>query len=487
MFIDCVKRFVAKFLIAIFGVMVVPFGTVNAQTDEIERMEKASLETKVHLLVYAEKTGLKLYSIPAAGDADQTINSRTIKRQFGMLEKPLGVFGGQLLTLAYRGQLLATDLETGGVRLLNIMGRPVLEASYRAGHLYAVVKTKTEEYKDIENDHVLVHLDLRTFKVTRLCELSGRRSAMQPQNANFSMTVSPNGKRVAVSEMKPFDPKRKDQLRGLGAPKVRVVFGSADKLDVVKTLFEFSSQIVFTGGGDYLGPPTFAWGNDETLVIPVSSEKEERAKLGMSHGGTPDGFAVPGELKTIDAESGEVKRFLELPKKGLVGIPLMGGGFQIENNQSRFPVVVTNTANGQERFVLDFVNQKLGNPGGIAKDYSLKPTDFKYAFEMTYQDEVRESHAMPGRIFPSTTSDRIAWFTLPSNQVIFEAHRKNDRGGRLHGGADLKIHDAVNGVRTLGTDFFGGSRDFMCLWATDSEMERSDKFDDLPQLKERRW
>ena len=212
MFIDCVKRIVAKFLIAIFGVMVVPFETVNAQTDEIERMEKASLETKVHLLVYAEKTGLKLYSIPAAGDADQTINSRTIKRQFGMLEKPLGVFGGQLLTLAYRGQLLATDLETGGVRLLNIMGRPVLEASYRAGHLYAVVKTKTEEYKDIENDHVLVHLDLRTFKVTRLCELSGRRSAMQPQNANFSMTVSPNGKRVAVSEMKPFDPKRKDQL-----------------------------------------------------------------------------------------------------------------------------------------------------------------------------------------------------------------------------------------------------------------------------------
>ena len=89
----------------------------------------------------------------------------------------------------------------------------------------------------------------------------------------------------------------------------------------------------------------------------------------------------------------------------------MGGGFQIENNQSRFPVVVTNTANGQERFVLDFVNQKLGNPGGIAKDYSLKPTDFKYAFEMTYQDEVQESHAMPGRIFPSTTSDRIAWFT----------------------------------------------------------------------------
>ena len=455
-----------------------PAIAVAVQTEEVERLERDPLDESAHLLAYGHRCGLKLYSIPAAHAADQTIKTKSNAIELGF-GRAVGVFGGQLFSLFdHEGQLLAVDINEGGVRTVNSAvcndDESVVDACYASGHLYLVVKLKRDKDIKSDTDHALVHLDLTSAKVTRICELSSRRSQMQYEKAEFTFEASPDGLRVAVSEMKKYKkPETKKELLfgGFTAPTTRIVLASAGDSKVVRTDYSFQSQLVMTGGGDYFAPPQFVWGSDDELVVLVSLEREERDRLGLG-AGTPDDFRIPWTLKLINADSGVVTPYLDLPFKGVC---------DLVNNRGPRPIV---KKRGEGRCLLDFRNKSLGDPNVVADDYELKPTDMEDSYSLNFQNEVQEVHAKPGRVFPSKRGKRVAWFTLPAiyairGEALFNVHRRNDHGHFIHANADLKIHDSVHGVRTLGTEWFGGGDGYLCMWLGDADLERSDALEGL--------
>ena len=258
-------------------------------------------------LILLDKNGIQIISIPASDAADARIKKRSVPTQRHAYGTPVGVFGGRLLTLyggnspgyspTYSGKLMTVNLKDGTVRVL---ASNVVKAKYDSGQLYLVSKLvkKTEEHT-----HKLTHIDLKTLKSIDICKLRGE--SMMMGGPDFALEVAPDGKTVAVSDMKkPVPP---DDIM------TRVIFAKAGQTETVKTEYCFRSITIGTGAGFFMKAPWFSWhGNDRLLFAGYSTDGSE-LKLAPNVRRIPMGGEAM-KISMVQVSDGSVSDLCELPK-----------------------------------------------------------------------------------------------------------------------------------------------------------------------------
>ncbi len=428
--------------------------TIQAEKDPKPDQPLASEPTN---LLVCTIDGLSLYSIPAMNDSEQEIEKRKINRILGA-EKILGAYKGHLLTLTHSGHVLLTNLTNSQIKHLPVEGaKKIVAGVYQGKSLYLVAELEVAE---LYATHSLVHVDLENMKVTRLCSLSGRLSSMRSRHV-FKLAASPDGSQVAVSEIQSADQELSNEAdRTNHRPPVRIVIAKPGEQKTTQTAFEFSSKLTLTGAGfDNFVPPSFAWMNEEILLVTSSKTKDLLRE-------------VDWRLKKVDTRSGNIETFLEMPS----GIT----NWRFSTGQFAKNVLDARRKGTRSSFTVDTENRSLIEVDLLSNRYPLNATEIKGSFILEHEGEILEAHTKPERVFPSHDGQRVAWFALRDNLATIEQIRKNDHGTYIHDVGVLKVYDSVNGVRSIGEDHFTGAGGLLCLWLRDEELQLTDAFESLP-------
>lgn len=441
-------------LTTIIGLLDADRKSAEAQDAEVASDSPAEVNDAAHLLTLVDRNQLLLSSIPTADAEDQSVKTRAVMtdQRFGGQMRPLGVYGGHLLAIMERQLVLvAIDLHSGDIRRLAT--RAARNAVYAKDHLYFI--SVVAATPDDQRTNALMHTDLRTMKTRQVRRLASHSAQMQPiWLVDFSMAISPDGTRVAVTEMHNI-PGQID-----ATPSKIIITGSDGAL--VHPDREFTARLHSTGGGYRMLAPKLTWTRDDSIVVAG-------VKNGRAAAFTNDGPIM--DVTRIDAKTGKTARVCSLP------------GFYPRMHEPWF----AQDASGETlidlglrgQYQIDFENKKLVEARFVGRDYALMGSDKKYALK--YKEETLEERTLPHRVFPSADGSRIAWLPadvgpLPAPTVI----------GVLNTPMPLKTHDPVRGTRTILERRFvrqgetsQNTTTNVCIWITDADLKRSTVFDKL--------
>lgn len=399
---------------------------------------------------------LILADLPARGDGDSSVTTRSLGKshRFGIDFRALDVYGGHLIALE-RHALIAIDLHSGIIR--KVSDAPVQNAAMVERNLFFV--TARSENSSPVSDNALMHMDLATMQLSKLCSLAGSDESLLWDCSDVTIAVSPDGTRVAVTE---FVSTEDDQV---GAPPgARLVVATTDGL--VKRPEKVFPNLESWGGGfrGYLLAPRLIWAHHDLLII-AAPENEDRL-------GEPLHATSKLELTSLAFSTETFQGICKLP----------------ECNRRSHEPWFWRTATGRTMIHLGSLGQYeinwkaryLKESKMLAPKYSLVAVDNGVALK--YGDELLEARAAIERTFVSPDGNRVAWLPtdvgpLPNGPTVIVVQDRQ---------IEMKVHDAACGIRTVDAGKFPrvwqrSQYPFLntCVWITPSQLNREPSFDNL--------
>ena len=436
-------------------VSISPVGVAAVADDdqEVSAEELEKLKEPIRLLTCLEQNELTLISFPHTESAGQTPEVRSIghiESRWGF--QIVGIHRGHLICKTSAG-VHVVDLHSGDQRVL-VQGAVSAAVQSDKELYYIAMQTRGEQARP---DFRLMHLDLDSLETSELCRLeNGATSSLSSGwRTDFSMAVSPDSNRVAVTES------RREELLLNGNNKSRVVI-AGPSTPARHSDFHFSNTVVMTGGGDYGTAPRLAWANSETLVVIDRDAPSGQSWIMMSS----EQAAL--KLKALDIETLSVHEVCPLPNT-----PYSSRSPRFVHSYLGKPVIELDRLGP---FVVDIENGRLQEFLDIEPGYQLQENSLHFS-----ELEI-ESNTNFSRVFPSGQG-RIAWLPndygpLPGAPLV---------RGTLHGPVSLHIHDEARGKRFLFSKKFQGltpSHQYpeknLCMWVREAKFRRTQAFDDLP-------
>ncbi|XZE54089.1 protein kinase domain-containing protein [Planctomycetaceae bacterium SH139] len=420
------------------------------------------VDEPAHLVTILDGDELILANIPAGAAADPTVTTQSLGKgpRFGADFRTIGAFGGHLIALNERN-LVAVDLHSGEIR--KITEAPVRNAAMVENELFLVTERSDASIR--LGGNALMHIDLATMQSAELCSLaaSGDKGSLWNLD-DVAIAVSPDGTRVAVTELASADDDQLGDDQAGDPPGARIVLATTD--GIVKRPGKVFPNRMHLGGGlqPLMLAPKLVWAHHDLLIIAAGTNADDVGAM------PPAGLKQ--ELTSLAFSTEKFRNLCELPD------------LNPKLNEPWFSRTAAGTTmihlGSLGQYEINWQARYLKESNALAPQYSLAVVNNSLALK--YQDELLEPNAAIERIFVSPDGSRVAWLptdvgTLPNAPTIVAVQSRR---------IELKLHDAAGGIRTVAVGNFPRVWQQSqypllntCLWITPSQLTRDKSFDKL--------